>query len=265
MNPYHYSAVRCRDAAVHGEYRNVGLLVVSPATKKVWLRRAPLKQRAHLVGDAAAFVKALLDLLLDEAREVVRAGDPAVTHAWMKQRALPSDDALNLAPPAIGIAADLEAEVQRLRVAYLGRGTGGGANMAEKLRKDVLQGMGVADAFAPRSFPSGPAVWQYPAVASLATGPLVFNALQFGQKAPETVLDAAFKNVGRLGELTHHHSGVRCLTVAAGPVAGPVGRAFHRAVEVMNDGGLNVVKPNAEAVETALRDFGFAGLDQARA
>ncbi len=190
---------------MQGERRNVGLLVASPTTRTAWLRRASLKQRVHLVANEADFVKRLLDLLFEEARQVVRAGDAAVMHAWMKSMALPTDDALSLSSPAIGIAADLDAEVRRLRTLVLGRGPGGGTNTAERLRTRVLRNLGITDAFRPREFPSGPATWRFGAVADLPTGPLLFNALRFGHKTPENVLDAGFKNAGRVADLRHYH------------------------------------------------------------
>ncbi len=70
MTPYLCSAIRCRDADLRGEYRNVGLLVMSPALRRAELRRGGLKQRAHLIGDDADFVRAMLKSLLEEAREV---------------------------------------------------------------------------------------------------------------------------------------------------------------------------------------------------
>lgn len=265
MTPYHYSVVRCRDAAVHGELRNVGLLVASPAEKKTWLRRASLKQRAHLVGDDADFVKGLLDLLQDEFREVVRAGDPPVLHAWMKARSRPTDDALVLAVPAMGIASDLTAEVGRLREFYLGRQGGGGSNQAQKVRDDALRSLGLHKAFVPMELPSGPATWRFGSVSELSHGHLVFHALRFAQKTPENILDAAFRNTGRMSEVRHYHDGVECLTVATGPTSGVLGPAFRRAITVMNDNGLNVVEPHQDAIEAELRRFGLGASERAHA
>lgn len=257
MIPYHYSIVRCRDADVRGEHRNVGLLVVSPAEGAAWLRRGPLNARAHLVGDAAAFVRALLDLLEEEAAELAREGEPARVHDWLRSRARLTEDAVSLTSPAVGIAADLGAEVARLAEAYLGKGGGGGRTAAEKLQSDVLRRYGLHKRFAPRQFPSGPATWGFARVVDMPFGPLIFNALQFAQKTAEGVIDAAWTNVGRKGEVSHFHPSARWLTVAMGPHTGTTASAFTRAVEVMADAGLNVVEPTERGVAAGLARFGL--------
>jgi hypothetical protein len=244
MTPYHYSIVRCRDASVQGEVRNVGLLVIAPSLGKAWLRRGALKARAHLVGDDAAFVRALLDGLEEHAKELARSRDAASVQEWLRSHARPTEDGITLAKPAIGIADDLADEVKRLRTLYLGRAQGGASTAAERVRHQVLRVAGLARAFTPRSFPSGPATWRFPAVADAAGGPLVFNALHFGQTRPEGVLDAAFKNVGRVAELLSHHEQVQVLTVATGPSGGDLGAAFERSLHLMEQGGLNLRSPN---------------------
>jgi hypothetical protein len=259
MNPYHYSVVRCRDAAVRGESRNIGLLVVSPALKKAWLRRGVLEQRAHLIGDEAAFVRALLDLLEEEAKEVAREGAVARVHDWLRGRARPTEDAVSLSLPAVGIAANLDAEVARLAHAYLGK-AGRGSTSVEKLRSKVLRNRGLQRLFAPRKFDSGPAVWNFPFVADLANGrPLVFTALEFAQKKPERLLDAAFTNIGRVGEVALHHPGIEWLTVASGPNGGAAGRAFSRAIELMDDAGMHVVPPSLDQVDHVLATLDLLG------
>lgn len=264
MKPYHYSIVRCRDAAVRGEHRNVGLLVVSPTARKAWLRRGLLKGRAHLVGDDAAFVRALLDVLVDEATEVAREGDVARVHDWMRGRARVTEDAVSLSPPAVGIAVDLEAEVRRLGEAYLGKPPQLGKSVAEKLQVEVLRAHGLQKAFVPHAFESGPASWRFPAVTRLSDGrALVFNALQFAQKTPEGILDAAFTNVGRSGEVALHHPEARWVTLAMGPSGGAAGRAFVRAVELMAAADLNVVQPTAQGVALVLARFGLITGDRA--
>lgn len=257
MIPYHYSVVQCRDAAVTGEARNVALLVVSPAKRKAWLRRGQLKPRAHLVGDDAAFVRAMLDLLQDEATQVAREGDAAVVHDWLRSRARASEDTLSLSAPAMGIAHDLDAEVRRLAVSYLGASRGGGRSAAQKLRLAALRRHGLEDVFAPRAIETGPATWRFDAVTDLAGHPLVFNALQFTQGTPEGVIEGAWRNVGRAQEVNHYLPGAQWLTIARGPEAGPTGRAFTRALEVMQDGDLNVIDSTEASVEAALSRFGL--------
>jgi hypothetical protein len=255
MTPYHYSIVRCRDAEVRGEHRNVGLLVVSPVERKAWLRRGRLAARAHLVGDDAAFVRALLDILEDEAKDLAREGEPARVHDWMRSRARLTEDAVSLSPPAVGVADDLTAEVTRLAEAYLGKAGGGGRTAAEKLQLAVLRRHGLQRRFEAREFPSGPAVWGFPHVVDLAGGPLVFNALQFAQKTAEGVIDAAWTNVGRKEEVSHFHPSTRWLTLALGPTGDATAAAFTRAIEVMADGGLNIVPPTESDITAALADF----------
>ncbi|HMV67482.1 MAG TPA: DUF3037 domain-containing protein [Myxococcota bacterium] len=258
MIPYHYSVVRCRDAAVHGEPRNVGLLVVSPTARKAWLRRGGLKDRAHLVGDEAAFVRALLDALEDAAQDVAREGDPARVHDWMRSRARPTEDSVSLSSPAVGIAADLHTEVGRLAEAYLGKSGSGGRTEAEKVQVAALRSLGLDRRFGPRVIQSGPASWRFARVADLPDGrSLVFNALQFAQKKPEGILESAWVNVGRAHEVVHEHPDARWLTVAMGPSSGPTGRAFARAVEVMREGDLNLVAPTPDAIATALAHMGL--------
>jgi hypothetical protein len=263
MTPYHYSVVRCRDAAVRGESRNVGLLVVSSAKRRAWLRRGSLDQRAHLVGDEAAFVRALLDLLEDEAGEVARESDVARVHDWLRARARTTEDAMSLSPPAVGIAADLDQEVRRLANAYLGK-PGRGQTAVEKLRLRVLRAHGLQRRFGPRAFRSGPVDWRFPFVTDLPDGrPLVLTALEFAQKKPERLLDAAFTNVGRVGEVDRFHPGTRWLTVATGPSGGPSGRAFSRAIELMDGAGMQVVEASPESLEAALADVGLLSRGQA--
>ncbi len=257
MTPYHYSIVRCRDAAVRGEHRNVGLLVVSPAERKAWLRRGRLDARAHLVGDDAAFMRALLDVLQDEAEDIAREGEASRVHDWMRSRARLTEDAVSLSAPAVGIAENLAAEVTRLAEAYLGKGGGGGRTAAEKLQLTVLRAFGLQRSFAPKEFVSGPATWKFPNVADLPGGPLVFNALQFDQTSPEAIIDGAWRNAGRAGEVAHFTPGARWLTLAMGPSAGRTGQAFTRAVEVMAAADLNVVEPSERGLAAALARFGL--------
>lgn len=257
MIPYHYSIVRCRDAVVRGEHRNVGLLVVSPAERKAWLRRGRLDSRAHLLGDDAAFVRALLDVLKEEAGQVAREGDAAHVHDWMGLRARVTEDALSLSPPAVGIAPDLGAEVRRLAGHYLGHPGGGGRTAAEKLRLSVLRKHDLHRAFQPRAFDSGPATWKFDAVADVAGAPLVLNALQFRQKTPEGIIDGAWTNVGRASEVSHFLPTTRFLTLALGPSTGAAGRAFTRALEVMDGADLHVVEPTAGGLEAALAHLGL--------
>ena len=127
-----------------------------------------------------------------------------------------------------------------------------------KLQVAALRSLGLDRRFAPRVISSGPAAWRFARVADLPDGhPLVFNALQFGQKTPEGIIDSAWTNVGRAHEVVHEHPGARWLTVAVGPAGGPTGQAFTRAVEVMHDGELNVVAPSVDAVAAALVRFGL--------
>jgi hypothetical protein len=258
MIPYHYCVVRCLDAALGGEQRNIGLLVVSPAARKSWLRRGALQARAHLVGDEAAFVRSLLDTLEDAARDLARQGDPAQVHDWMRSRARPTEDAVSFATPAVGIATDLDHEVRRLACAYLGKPSGGGRTAAEKLQRAALRGLGIQQRFSPRTFPTGPATWKFASVAALPDGrPLVFNALQFAQREPEGIIDAAWKNAGRAHEVGREHPSTQWITLAMGPSGGATGRAFSRAVEVMSDNHLHVVAPTTEAIGAALSRFGM--------
>jgi hypothetical protein len=261
MTPYHYAIVQARDATYASERRNVGLLVVSPAAGRAWVRRGNLKQRAHLLGDDATFVRALLDVLADQAAEVARDGDAATVHGWLRSCSLPTEDSLTLAEPGVGIAEDLTAEVRRLRAKYLGKAGGGGRSPAEKVSDRVLRDHGLRAAFAPRAFPSGPATWKFPRVADAGGQPVVLNALQFGQTTPEGVLDAAFRNLGRASEVAHWHQGLRWVTVADGPTHGETGRAFARARELMSEGGLNVVPPEPEHLERALSRLGVVDGD----
>ncbi len=261
MTPYHYSVVRCRDFAVRGEHRNVGLLVIAPELRKAWLRRGSLQQRAHLVGDDAAFVRAVLDLLEDEAQEVAKGGAPEVVHEWLRRRAAPSEDSLSLAGPAIGIAGDVGMEVRRLAALYLGKAPArSGANAADRVQLMALRALGVERAFVPAVFKGGPVSWRFPRV-HLGDETLVLQALHFGQRTPKGLLDAAFKNVGRVAEVRHFNPGTSLLTVATGPHEGETGAAFKRALQVMDHGGLQLVKPDAAVVESALRQHGI-GLDE---
>lgn len=257
MNPYHYSVVQIRDPKFPGERRNVGLLVVCPALGKAWLRSGGLRQRAHLLGDDADFVRVLLALLEEEAKEVAKERSAKVVHGWMRARALPSEDALQLTRPAMGVASDMQAEVARLREAYMGKPPSPGRSAAEKVRDVVLRSYGLRDRFHTMEFESGPAVWRFGTVANLSGRPLVLNALEFTQRSPEGLLDAAFKNVGRAHEVAAYHAGVQWLTLAKGPASGPACAAFERACVVMNDAGLQVVSPKPDDLVAALTRVGL--------
>lgn len=257
MAPYHYSVVRCRDNVVNGERRNVGLLVVSPTSRKAWLRRGQLHIRAHLLGDDAVFVRALLDMLEEEAKEVARSGAPEIVHEWLRSRSGPTEDTVVLGEPAIGVADDITQEVRRLAVMYLGKTSGPQKTVAEKLRDEVLRTLGALRSFAPKEFPSGPATWRFPTVNEQPGGALVLNALHFGQRKPEGVLDATFKNIGRAEEVRLHHPSTEMLTVVSGPTGGATGQALVRAHELMDGVGLNIVRPTAEALVAVLRAKGF--------
>ncbi len=263
MNAYHYSIVRCRDVAMPGELRNVGLLVLSPAQGKAWLRRADVKQKAHLIGDDAAFIRALLDLLATEAKQVAQSREAAVVHGWLRARSLPTEDAIFLSPPALGIAQDLETEVRRLRNLYLGKGRSIVRSRVETFRDSTLRDHGLRDHFVPRRFQSGPATWGFPTVTPDERQPVVLNTLSFDQSKPEGILDAAFRNIGRAGEVSSYHPGVRWITIAAGPGTGKRESAFRRGCRLMEDAGLNVVQPDKDALVTALGRVGLLVNDAA--
>jgi hypothetical protein len=256
MTPYHYAIVQVRDAAIAAEKRNVGLVVLCPTLGKAWLRRADLKQRAHLIGDEAAFVRALLDGVAAEATEIARQRSTAVAHRWLRDRALATENSLTLAEPAAGITADIDAEIARLRVGYLGHLAHAGASVAEDTRAQVLRELGVHAG--PRAFASGPALWKFPSVVDAGGNSVVMNALTFTQRKPESVLDAAFHNIGRAGEVRAWHPNVRWLTIAAGPAAGSTGAAFERACALMTDAGLHVVAPDASRVRDGLIQLGVS-------
>ena len=128
MTPYHYSVVKCCDS--RGELRNVGLLVVSSFERRAWLRRGPPHTDAHLHGEEAAFVRAVLDAIEHAAGEVARGGDPARVHEWMRLRSRPTEDAISLSAPRVGVAADLEEEANRLADVYVGSSGAGGPTTA---------------------------------------------------------------------------------------------------------------------------------------
>jgi hypothetical protein len=256
MTPFHYAIVRARDPNFAAEYRNVGLLVLCPAAGKAWLRRGALRQRAHLIGDDAAFTSALLDALDEEAAEVAREGSAAAAHGWLRAKTRATEDSLVLADAAVGVAEDVAAEVARLRDRYLGPPSRSGRTKADGLRLAVLRAHGLHKAFEPRAFESGPATWRFPCVGATSAGPVVFNALEFGQTKPESLLDAAFNNIGRANEVRRWHGQVRWLTLATGPTGGETGPAFTRACELMADAGLNPVPADPDRIWAALRTLG---------
>jgi hypothetical protein len=264
MIPYQYSVVRCRDATVRGELKNVGLLVVSPAQRKAWLRSRKLDSRAHLVGDDAAFVRALMECLEEEAREVAKEGTAARVHDWMRSRARVTEDAVSLSAPALGIARDLDQEVRRLAEAYLGK-TAGGRSAAERVQTDVLRSLNLHQSFKPEEFEGGPATWRFPRVRHLERGVLIFNALQFTQRTPEKLIESAWTNVGRSAEVEHYGHKPVWLTLALGPAGGDAGRAFTRALQVMADAELNVVEPTPEGIAGGLAKFGLLAGQSSRA
>lgn len=258
MTPYQTTVVQHRD--VRGELRNIALLTISPASGEAWLDRASLQGRPHLVGDEGMFLRALLDVLTDEASEIARTRSPAQVQAWLRARATPTEDTLCFTPPAFGVTDDLQAERERLRELTLGRQSPQRTKSpAEKLRDGVLRSLGLSRRFLPRDFRVGPARWSFPKVAEVPDGRLVLNAVHFAQQRPEHILDAAFHNVGRMGELRRAHQDVDCLTIATGPEAGPTGEAFGRAQELLRDGGLNLVPATAQALTLALGARGLYG------
>ncbi len=259
MTPFHYAIVQARDPSFGAERRNVGLVALSPATGKAWMYRGDLRSRAHLLGDDAAFVRALLDMLQEEAGEVAREGSAAAAHHWLRARSRPSEDTLVLAQPAMGITADLDAEMLRLRVRYLGKAPTPRKSAAETLRDRVLRDNGLQKTFGPREFESGPATWKFPCVADAGKNTVVFNALQFGQRKPEAVLDAAFHNIGRAGEVQAWYGEVQWVTVAAGPREGKTGEAFTRACALMSEAGLNIVPPEERPLTAALNKLNLRG------
>lgn len=257
MASYHYATVVCRDNVLAGERRNVGLLVISPTSRRAWLRRGQLHIRAHLLGDDATYVRALLDMLENEAKDIARIGAPEVVHEWLRARSAPTEDTVVLGRPAIGVTDDLTVEVRRLGEMYLGRTSGPRKTLAERLREGALRTLGALGQFTPREFPSGPATWRFPAVHEQPDGALVFNALHFGQRSPEGVLDATFKNIGRADEVRTYHPNTEMLTVVTGARGGAVGEAVVRAHELMNEAEMNIVRPAEDALEQVLRNRGY--------
>lgn len=264
MTPYHYTIVRCRDFRVEGEQRNIGLLALSPAGKKAWLRKAVRVSRTGLVGDDADFVDALLDGLYEEATQLARTGDPALVHAWLRERARPSEGTLSFAAPAMGIAPDLDEEIRRLRTKLLGKG-GGGTPAVKTLQTRLLRESGYSTAFEPREIPAGPAVWRFSHVADTPTGPLAFVALQLAQKTPGGILDATFRNVGRVSELTRHQPGLTFVGLLQGPGTSGRGAAVERSRELLTEAGVELLPPNVDAVRQTLdRRFGGPHIAQAK-
>lgn len=264
MNPYHYTVVRCRDFRVEGEERNVGLLALSPTMKRAWLRKSVRTARTGLVGDDADFIDALLEGLLVEARQIARSADPALAHAWLLERARPSEGTLSFAPPAIGIADDVEVELRRLREHLLGKG-GGGTPAVKKLQAQLLRGSGYREAFVPRELSAGAAVWRFSHVADTPHGPLAFLALQLAQKHASGILDAAFRNAGRVSELRRYQPELGFVGLVQGPESNGRGAAVERSRELLVDAGVEVVAPNADAVKRTLdRHFDAAYTAQAK-
>jgi hypothetical protein len=253
MKAYHYSVVQCRDAS-GGEARNVGLLVVSPG-ERAWIRRTNVKARTHLVGDPAQFVGALLDLYEEEATDVARSGGADFVYDWLRRRSTATEDSVFLGPPALGITSDLKAEIARLALRYLGKSPTPRRSAAERASLQALRSTRLKDSFRPRRFPVGPATWSFAHVAESAAGPVIVQPLAFAQKSPEAVLDGAFKNVGRFGEVRRAYPGVELLAVSAGPAQGDLGAAFRMARERMAEGGIHVVPAEVEAVVAALRSY----------
>jgi hypothetical protein len=169
----------------------------------------------------------------------------------MRARALPSEDVLTFTPPAVGVATDLKVEVDRLAQLYLGKPPARGAKAADKLVAQLLKEAGWTSLFAPRALPCGPAVWRFPRVAGDAAAPTVVNALTFDQTTPEVLLDAAFHNIGRAGEVQEHYPNARWVTVAVAPRG--EGPAFRRACDLMKRAGLGLVAPEPPALREALQ------------
>lgn len=255
MNAYHYSVVHCRDGALYGEARNVGVLVVAPGNR-AWLRRANVREKAHLVADPAAFVRAMLDLIVEEATEVARSGGADTVYDWLRRRSAPTEDTVFLGPPAIGIASDLRVEAARLATLYLGKPSGGSSDsLGEQVGKQVLRTLNLEAAFRPREFHVGPATWSFARVCEQGDEALVLQPLHFGQKTPENVLDAAFKNVGRFGELRRAKPDLDLVAVTTGPDAGELGEAFAMARDRMTNSGIRVVPPKPDVLIDVLRGF----------
>lgn len=251
MTPYHYTVVRCRDPRIEGEYRNVGLLALAPTTRQAWLRKAVRGARTGLIGDDADFVDALLDGLLDQAKQLAKTEDAAAVHAWLRDRARPSEGTLSFTGPAFGIAEDLNAEVRRLREKMLGK-SGGGSNAMKALQTSLLQQTGYASAFEPRELLAGPAIWRFSHVADTPHGPLVFVALQLAQKSPENILDATFKNVGRVHELTHYNQGLQFIGLIDGPDTRARGAAVARSQELIVNAGVQLLPHSVQGAQRIL-------------
>src|SRR5690606_4988852 len=99
---------------------------------------------------------------------------------------------------------------------------------------------------------------------SVPSGQLVILGLQLSQKTPENILDATFRNVGRVGEIRLHHRDVAFVGLVKGPDAGPLAPAASRARELLIDAGVEML-PTDEARFRAALGAHFAGTSAAEA
>lgn len=238
---YLYAAVQCRDVRAFQEIRTVGAVVLAPEARFAELRFMPLQRK--LADGEVSFVRGVLEAWKNELAEVIASGQTAAV-AWLRDRAGGAEDAVRLTSPAVGLGDDLASEAKRLFQELTGYKPIGRQTPTERVVSAVLRRNHISKRFQPTPLNSDLAEWKY----ALVCGRHVLHTVDFDQARPAGVLDAAFRDVGRFGEIRRRNRDLDVVAVAA-PAEDAVAE---RARDIYREHGIEVVAAHEPEVEDAL-------------
>lgn len=252
-HPYFYAAVQCRDERAFQEVRTVGAVLLAPEAHFGAIKSVPLRQKLGQSADVA-LVQAVLACWEAEVKEAVDQG-AAASFRWLETRSRPSEDAVRLTAPAMGVAQDLADEHRRLTYELCGYRPGGGQTLSEKVITKVLRQHRLIRLFHVMELGSDVASWKFPFVY----GHRIIHPLDLDQTTDGGLLDAAFRETGRFDELRRRRDDLSVLAVAPPPSR----RAEERALQIYRDHQIQVVPAQEGPVERALVGWGLLGAGEA--
>ena len=251
---YFYAAIQCRDERAFQEVRTVGTVLLAPAQQFAELKFVPLTEKLGKKADTS-LPKAVLAAWGEEIKDAIQGGSEEAIR-WLQSRAQPSEDAVRLSAPSVGMADDLAKELKRLTTELTGYRPTPGSSTSETVIARVLRQHRLSRIFQPAMLRGGEAEWKFHFVAQNR----VFHPLDLDQTTPSGLLDAAFRETGRFDEVRRDNPSLSVIAVAPQPDS----RARERAIQIYRDHHIRVVPAEDRQVEGALMGWGLIGAGEAK-
>lgn len=253
-HPFYYAAIQARDERAFMEFRTVGVVMIAPDGTFARIKSVPLGEKLGRSTDVTT-IRAVLGWWESELPEVARRGIPGVLE-WLNARVGPSEDILQLLPPSAGVSDDLSKTLNEITREFTGYSPRVVPGVPDRVIADVLRRNRLTKVFHAQTLQAGTAEWKFPFVA----GDAILHPLDFEQKQPSGLLDAAFRETGRFDELRMFRAGLDVVAVAAEPQS----RTAERVLDLYRTHRIEVVPASHEAVTQAVTARGFLSVGEAK-